>query len=850
MVYQFLYGRKKEGYCQVNHDRMPFNKNELLKIEGLKTYTIAEGLSMNDLPQAFYYYNERMDNQYVGILGKTVFVPAGTSEESGSRDTCFLHAYILDGDDYLHTMKHPGDLFRNREYYESVEEYQQKGVPSYMNYKQEEEIPYSEIESAFSLDDQKLADFIKGCYKAFSDSGKRVYCYLPANDKQGSKYAARLMQLILSVMPASIIMGAGFLTYTSTYHNPSNPIPGNIGVVFIPDNPENKMQAKYEKDRNYIFDFKNYISPIEDTEVQFINNVIDAMLKLISGRNEKNLIELRELYIDLEQAILPLNRISSGFIGAYGFLWRLWKNVYEKLTRDVEVGEGHQITWERYKEYQTYMPEINLKIKQTAAHSIYDCLLCQPILTPYARIKILNILNALLITADYNNADLDWIDRIYSGGDLCRREIIQRLCDRCLYLVENQYDTAQIVNITSYMYVNEEINGNIIDLIYSSREYYSVAQRLIEATLAPLSKNSKLNVAEKVGKIFSSVKSFYKQYPNLVLDEAFKAEIKKVINSIMPQPYKYVDISSLFHAIFDLEPILQKAFREILQDICYNLIENIANGSIKVEKSYHKEIYRWAEKIDLFHYDTLPANMTNTVKRFEGYIKRLRIAEGLKSKDPIEVSKGLSSCGPIELDKICGEMEDSFIISIKQYGNESYLKEGYYVLFFELFKTNVRSIPKEIVASILRMEGLSGIRAFYNEFLLTVPGKEIEYKSLTVLKQVVKNHINFGYSKNEYAKEDLLFLESIGLIDFTDGRSGSRYENGYQERKYKKQEDLADDKEFDLSRSLKSSVRDMLFEEKYNINSKDKNSGEKNIHIQNTMSADEKKTKHWPFGSK
>lgn len=843
MVNQFLYGRKKAGYCQINNDIMPFHKNELLKIEGLKTYSIADGLNLNDLPHAFYFYNETLDNQYVGILGKTTFVPAGTSEESGSRDTCFLHAYILDGDEYFNALKSPTDLFLDREYYGSVEEYQQRGIPSYRSLNNREAISYTEIEQAFSLDDQKLADFIISCFNAFSDSGKRVYCYLPSNDGHGSKCAGRLMGLILSTMPASINMGAGFLTYAPTFHNPaSNPIPGNIGVVFIPDNSENRVQAKYEKDRNYIFDFKNYDSPIEKTEIQSLRNVIDIMVKQINKRNEKTLINLMDFYTDLEKSLKPLSRVNSKFIGAYVFLWMMWINIRKQLAEIKNIPEDELIAWDNYKIYQSRLEGFSLKLKQAAARSIYDTLSYQSILTQYAKNKILNIVNALLVKTDYTSEDLEWIDRIYSGGDLYRQLVIQRLCDYCLSLVENNADTLKILDITNYMYMNEDINSNLIDLIYKERKYYPVAQKLIEATLVPLMKNNKLSIQEKLDKIFNSVKSFYKQYPDLVLDKSFRNEIKKVVEDIIPIPYDYSNVSYVINIIKSLELALQIAFKDILQKACYQMISTIVNNPsfIALTNQQTFDLHRWAKELNLFDYDSLPDYMmTNTLKIFDGRLKRIRIILSIKSGEIIEISRVLTNCSPIELNKICSEMEESIIALVKQYKNNLYNIEEYYTLFVELLKSDVRSIPKEVASTILRVDGISGLRTFYNKVLTFVSNRDYESKLINAVKPAVKNYICFECTNIEFSEADQIFLKNLDLYNFVIMQTSTKSES---QSSYKERGNKARDKNLweyeDNDVPLNFNKRTI----------KDESTEDNQKKVDNITNI--KKTKKWLFGNK
>lgn len=769
MIYQFLYARKSAGYCQINDDGIPFSKNGLLKIESLKSYYIAENINTEDLPHAYYYYNETIDDQKVGILGKTTFVPAGTSEESGSRNTSFSHKYILTDHEYENALKNPSDLFENRVFYETVEEYKQRGIQAYDQTIVGEEIDPLKIFNAFSLNADKLEGFIYCCLNAFSDYGRRVYCYLPSNDSQGSQYAKKLMQVILSVMPPSIISGVGFITYASTYHNAmTNPIPGTVSVIFIPDNEVNRLQAKNEKERNYIFDFKNYVSPLKGVINSFVKKAIQEMITKMQGMAiNSTKFDLGNFYMDLEKAVIPFCSLDGNFLGAYGLLWELWEQIKINYTAVQKMPENYQLTWDDSVKIQArfYTMFQSIGLRKTLTVSVQDVLKYQGVLTQYGLVRVSNIVSIILAAADYEKEDLEMIDMIYSGGELCKHTIIQRLCEQCLLIVQNNQDNEKIFTITNYLYQNEDINDLIVNTIYENSHYYPVAKKLIETTLAPLVKNETLAIEKKIDKIFSSVKSFYGQYPILVLDVSFKDEIHNAVEGIMSTSSSYENANYLKNTIFSLESVLVDAYMFISQEVCYRLI-SLTKGSniMRLTNSQVEELYKWEQDLDLHNYESTlkPGLNFSPLKELDELVSYYKYEKLFSTGDIYRINEELELRTQIERIEICKRFYTNIKNLIDQYKGDESKKEDFYELFGYIYCCGYPIIMERIITKILNIDGITALHTL-NDNVESLMFSNMLTTSRIKMEEAVKTYLAYNNKKNILSKSDEYFLEYLNI---------------------------------------------------------------------------------------
>ena len=123
MVSQFIYGRRKTGYGQLGDlGDGRYTGEDLSSFQHLWNYTMGEGCDRGSRPECRSYYVTETSAGVVAQIGRTAFVPAGTSQESGDRDTTLLHKYLFSDDEYQKLLEHPEEIFKERDYYGTVEE--------------------------------------------------------------------------------------------------------------------------------------------------------------------------------------------------------------------------------------------------------------------------------------------------------------------------------------------------------------------------------------------------------------------------------------------------------------------------------------------------------------------------------------------------------------------------------------------------------------------------------------------------------------------------------------------------------------------------------------------------------
>lgn len=558
MRQQFLYGRKNAGYCQLNHDDYIVSGDDLLRLATLQNYIPADGMNLDDLPLEYYAYTDEIDGARVWIEGLTSFVPGGTSVESGSRDTSMVHKYIYSGEDFnrhIGAEEEAETERKTRRFYCTVEDYRQ-GTGKNIEPDEGSEIKFSDLEKEFGFDGddggEKLADFIVCCLDAFSKPERRVYCYLPSADRKGSLCAKSLMETLLKVLPSCVNTGAGFITYSQNFHNAStNPIPGNISVIFIPDTINNRQWEVSERNKSYIFDFKDYEKQNKLECYEHIKSFVDALINdMRIGRKDKTILYYNGLMFFVKYDAV----IDADFLSSFYLFLKLRNHV-------INAGDKKE----------TYYGNIG--------DTIGELLESEEFLTKEGKDRISQDVKYLLEHCQYTETDLEWIDNIYKSGELCRNQILYHLCDACLqFAKEPSHDqNEEILTITNFDYSDADLNDSILSIIYSNDKYFLVGQRLISETLTPLKRNSKKTASEKRALLLSSVNGQYKVYPDFVTSPYFTEEISvflaDCIQSIDNTDDMQAEMTAVREVFEKMDRDFQEAYNPVLRELAYLVVQ-------------------------------------------------------------------------------------------------------------------------------------------------------------------------------------------------------------------------------------------------------------------------------------
>lgn len=746
MKKQFLYGRKKTGHCQLGDDYQVIDNQSLLKLTSMQTYTVAKGVDEKNLPEEYYAYSEQLEEGKVWIEGKTSFVPAGTSEESGARDTSMIHKYIFSGEDFLNKLYQPVNPVA-LPFFTSVDDYM-NGVSA----PADEEVSYSweQIYEVFNLDDAKLEDFIFCCLDAFADYEKRVYCYLPSADREGSVWAKCLMERLLQCVPACVVASAGFTTYSHTFYNAStNPIPGSISVIFLPKNQENKMAEETERKNNYIFDFSDYRKQGSQSIV-YVNTLVNLISKHFTNQDTGGKMDKVREKLDL--FVQTGCAADLNFLGAY--------MIYGYKNKILESRDS--------------------KAYRTVASAIHDLLKKEEILTEKAKAEISKTVQDLLANAKYTEEDMEWIDHIYVSSGFCKQIILQAICNQCLkYAGEyTENENEEILFLVNYEYKDEDTNDLLLSELYSKQQYYPVGKRLVRESVKPLRTGSQKTVQKKLEMLNSFLKSFCKNYNDFALSAEFREELAVIYELCMEETEdKWETFDQIREQLSNISDMVYEVYCPLLQKIAYTIVEEFCE-SYAYREVGNEEFCKFLDLID--EWELLEFETQNSPDGVP-FIVRVMKKEEARRKLELLFIKGERDALLMSLQKmpfyeavvLCRENSSHVIALLEQFGmekrDETGYREAFYRYFFVIGNT---SIMETILVQIARVSGINGIRNFVVNNSWEWQEDDWQRAKLVTADFLQKNP-GLWNSKKDLSYENVEFLRMLG-IDAVVATSGEK----------------------------------------------------------------------------
>ncbi len=733
---QFLYGRKKAGYCQVNDDYPVTDKKTLLQLSSMQNYNVAVGLDIDNLPEEYYAYSERIDGEKVWIEGKTTFVPAGTSEESGTRDTSMVHKIIFSGEDYNKKLLHP---------ISEVPETFCSTVDDYLNGSGKpvdatKDFDYAQLYDKFGLDDEKMKDFIICCLEVFPNIEKRVYCYLPTADREGSIWAKRLMEMIIGNVPACVVSGAGFTTYSPSFHSvSSNPIPGSISVIFIPDTDENRMNERSEKRQHYVFDFMNYQKQSK-IEVGYVEALVDSILRKMKKEDTDG--EVAQRYQKMNEFVNQGYAVDIKFLGAY----------MVHLMRD------------------RMMAVNNSKFRRTLAMAIHDMLQYEEALTNNAKREIQEVVEKLLSSTECAEEDFEWIDVIYKGGELCKDIVIQYLCNCCLnYTKMYPKDQNQkILYITNYEYEEEELNDYIIEMLYSQEKYFPVGKRLVYESLNPLTLDVKKTSQKKIDMLCSYIKTVCKEYYEFAVSVAFREEIEDVFVQCLQQSDDMLqDFQSIIDKIGDISDRVYTTYSSMLQKLAFLVLDDFVKTQ-NYKKADNEEFACYAaliEEWELHLYESTQgvSDACSNIRLMKKEASVRKVRRVFASKDETKLLRELKKYSFQDAVVLCKGNAPKIDFYLEKFAQEMWEESTYRDELYKYFyATGFIEVMEEILLQISQNEGLEGLQKFAQKAEMELTDADID-KSSRVITKVLKKNPALWESKKKISWEDEKFLEKYGI---------------------------------------------------------------------------------------
>ena len=326
MVSQFIYGRRKTGYGQLGDlGDGRYTGEDLSSFQHLWNYTMGEGCDRGSRPECRSYYVTETSAGVVAQIGRTAFVPAGTSQESGDRDTTLLHKYLFSDDEYQKLLEHPEEIFKERDYYGTVEEALAGRAENQPPVSEGGEESTAELLKYFGMTAADAREFLYAVLDSLGEMESRVYIALPEWNARGTWKALALCRKVISCLPSFWVSACGFLTYSSTFHNSqTNMIPRTVKIIFFPNNAENMRRYDSVGAMNYIIDGKNGYLPevkIDNYNREMLDVFTDCFL---NGRKDATWYPTFET---LKKAIRPDALLAPENLSCAYFFMELWKQL-------------------------------------------------------------------------------------------------------------------------------------------------------------------------------------------------------------------------------------------------------------------------------------------------------------------------------------------------------------------------------------------------------------------------------------------------------------------------------------------------------------------------------------------
>lgn len=458
MVSQFIYGRRKTGYGQLGDlGDGRYTGEDLSSFQHLWNYVLAEGCDRGSRPECRSYYVAETSTGVVAQVGRTAFVPAGTSQESGDRDTTLLHKYLFSGREYQELLENPDEIFKERDYYGTVEEALEGRVEKQPPVLDGAEDSTVELLKYFGISAADARDFLYAVLDSLGEMESRVYIALPEWNARGTGKALALCRKVLGCLPPFWVSACGFLTYSSTFHNSqTNMIPRTVKIIFFPNNAENIRRYDSVGAMNYIIDGKNGYLPEVKLD-RYNREMMDVFTDcFLNGRkDEKWYPTFRTLMPAIRSdALLAPENLSCAY-----FFMELWKQLRKQGWSDDDDED------ELYYIAETFLG-------------------CDAFATEPGKNIAENFLKACVAAIPMGGTLLNILCDYYMLAPFFREWVVDWLCQT---LADSEEDKA-FKNILNYGYEDPKLGQAVKDRIYQDDRFHPAAlHREILDCFKPLS---------------------------------------------------------------------------------------------------------------------------------------------------------------------------------------------------------------------------------------------------------------------------------------------------------------------------------------------------------------------------
>lgn len=571
MIYQYLYGRAQTGYRQLNEIKdlqlSPSDKASLE--ERLNVYQIMNGMDQGNLPECFYYYNAAIAGKSMGIVGRTSYVPAASSQASGTRSTSFSHKYLFDGADYELLLDNPQVIFGFHDFCENVEQFDSGETD---NIPMMPEDPHDRYNFSFLLDKLGLdqIDLPSLLYALIDSSYKkncRVYIVLPNNTAETAGFAKNLVQAILRGLPKLIVANFGFLTYYGSFHEAQhNPIPIGIRLVFIARDSANVLRYEEIAGKDYLLDLQNN----RDVQVPMSEDTRSLIKKLCEGIVQGNYDqELYGFFAMLEKKVDTSAEISPETLAA-AYRFYQWYTKAQATNRvDNPPGEMLQV-------FETMLTHPSF----IASGMEYD-------LNDF----ISRYLNSM---GEISEKELPVFSCFFKLVPSKRKELVSFMCDRILAEL-SKAQSSKMIMVINYEF-EADFSSYLYDFIYSTEKYQFVASAIVLYNLRRWKAVKDYTDLEKIEHIYSDAGKLYDSYPELVKSRSYINALEKVFYELLINKDRvdYSDIYGFYQVtcVFGREHGSVESYGNMATKLVIQALQKIPDMN-QMEEDTKEQLRKW-----------------------------------------------------------------------------------------------------------------------------------------------------------------------------------------------------------------------------------------------------------------
>ncbi|MHB8128066.1 MAG: hypothetical protein ACYDEX_03615 [Mobilitalea sp.] len=566
MIYQYLYARSNEGYRQLNRwNGNPFRQEEMADMEALRTYNLTGGVTGGTLPECYYYYRSVCPTDTIGLVGKTSYVPQGSSRYSGDRETSFVHKYIFTEVDYEMLIQEPERIFRVKNYCSKVEDTTNYNDKSQDIFRSTKLVTPEQIQQLFNdinISEEDLINLIYALIDATGHVGKRVYIPLSSCDKKGSDTALKLCERLIMSLPSYIAAKCGFITYTNTFHNTTNNnIPSSITLIFFAPTESNIIKYESIRDDHYLFYKEHgYTSGVK------MDGVTYSFLSLIKDKIlcRKEDAELTEFYKKSMLSIKQDIPCTPEFLS--------YLKMFYEYDRAIRYQSNYKI------------------IRNEELAQIFQCFkVNKEVISTEIQTDLIVFISELLLKLVIDRTSMELVSKIFGLVNQSDIEIIAWICNQ---MRDNP------LSILQYECSNEELLSELYHTIYNTPSLYEMASIIIYHNIKARTESASQDNKDIIKQLFIAIDNLYLNYEGLARSNECISKIKLYLTDVLFSYGKlknYNDINTLTDTI---RLFIQNhngcgKYHSILLEIIESAIDNTASidqTSLDMISTWDKEL--------------------------------------------------------------------------------------------------------------------------------------------------------------------------------------------------------------------------------------------------------------------